>query len=199
MTDIIRNVAPVLAFILGAMSIGGPATSEAGELWGAYAGYHFDGFAGDEGYGISWNYADAQSAVAEALRQCRERQPTPPVHTPAQRASGAHPGERCGDRVFAFSSTGPDPEHVVRSPDPDWGQNFDRLTVHRRHRCTGVVERSIHTDGFAVLGTNFHRVEGDTQAAVKGLIVKRFSKGQSVPQLTIPYPYRTAIIACNDR
>lgn len=33
-----------------------PGTLRAAELWGAYAGNHFDRTQGDEGYGISWNY-----------------------------------------------------------------------------------------------------------------------------------------------
>ena len=74
------------------------------------AGCHFDEIQGDEGYGISWNYPDPQSAIDQALKACRERQPPPPVHSPDQLASGAHPGLRRGDRIFAFSSQGLDPD-----------------------------------------------------------------------------------------
>ena len=194
------RTAKLLLVALAIAGATGPTAPDAADaLWGAYAGYHFDHTQGDEGYGVAWNYPDPEQAIEAALRQCHERQPPAPEHTPEQLASGAHPGRRCGDRVFAFSSVGPDPEEVVAIPDPSWSPSFERLTVHRRHRCTGVVELSDHPAGFEVLGSNFHRIEGDTQAAVQALVEKWFSGKDRGPHAPFPNPYRTAIIACNDQ
>lgn len=194
-----RSCALLGACALAIACAAAPGPAQAAELWGAYAGYHFDDFSGDEGYGITWNYPDPESAIGQALKVCRERQPPPPVHTPDQLASGAAPGLRCGDVVFAFSSEGPDPEHVIATPDPAWGQDFEKLTAHRRARCTAVFELSNHPDGYHVLGSNFHNYEGDDRASLEAFGERRYARKDRTPNEPYPNPYRTAFVACNDR
>ena len=192
-------LATLLATFLGAV-IGtagsGPALSA--ELWGAYAGYHFDDFQGDEGYGVAWNYPDADKALARALEVCRQHQPPPPQGEEHDEAWRYHSGERCGDVLFAFSTDGPSPETVTRTPDPGWADGFERLTVLRRHRCVAVVELSNHFDGVEVLGSNFHMEEENSEEALSALIERVYAQKDRRPNEPYPNPYRVVVVACND-
>ena len=181
-----RRIA-VLCVMVAAM-LATAAPSHAGELWGAYTGYNFDEFRGDDGYGLSWNYSDAESAGAQAVKVCRERQPPLPLHDPAR--PGVAPGERCGDVIFAFSTAGPSAQKYTAVPDPAWGEDFEKLFVwNKASRCVAVFEQSNHWEGYEVLGSGFSPIWGDAPESI-------IAVGEQQMQREIPY--RVSRIACND-
>ena len=188
-----RFVPALLALVTCCAGFG---EAEGGEgRWGAYTGYHFDHTQGDEGYGISWNYPDPASATDEALKACREREPAPPQEYAD--VSRRYSARRCGDVIFAFSTDGPDPEKVTRTPDPAWYQGFEKLTVLRRARCNAVFEVRDHPH---LTSTNFNRYEGNDRASLEALGEHLYGKGLEKRTPSHPHrlPYRVAIIACND-
>ena len=186
--------ATLLATFLGAViGTGGFGPVLSAELWGAYAGYHFDHTVGDEGYGLAWNYPDAEKALARALEVCRQHQP--PLPQEYNETWRRYLAERCSDVLFAFSTDGPSLETVTRTPDPAWFEGFEKLTVLRRHRCVAVVELSNHPDGFEVLGSNFHTVWGNSEEALSAAIEHEYARGPNRPYRN---PYRVAVVACND-
>ena len=69
----------------------------------------------------------------------------------------------------------------------------------RRARCTAVFELSNHPDGFQVLGSNFHNHQGDDRASLEALGERLYAGKDRTPHEPYPDPYRTAIVACNDR
>ena len=193
-----RARATLVATFLGAV-IGtggfGPALSD--ELWGAYTGYQFDDLQGDDGYGLAWNFPDPDKAMAQALESCRQQQPPVPQGEEYDETWRYHSGERCGDVLFAFSTDGPSPATVTRTPDPAWAEGFEKLTVIGRGRCIGVVEVTILWFD-QELGKNFDVFWGvpnyweDSEEGISAQIEQNYSREHAMP-------HRVDIIICNDQ
>lgn len=172
------------------------------ELWGAYTSYDFDQFTGgSDGYGLAWNYPDAEQAMRVALEQCRKQQPPPPPvrlrdpNQPQKTITGEDvfnpPPERCGDTMIAFSTDGPSPTKETETLDPtryiDTGSRkfaYVKYTYLTKLRCVLVIAFSAYDDGSGPL--QYAIRAGDSEEEILGKI-----------QVADPYAKVTKL-ACND-
>ena len=99
-----------------------------GELWAAYTGYSFDRYAGDEGYGLAWNYPSKEEAIAEALKKCKQIQPPTP--------SSDH--KQCGDDTWTISTTATPEVIAIKVPSERW-YGFIRTWIYNA-RCFAVLK-----------------------------------------------------------
>ena len=145
-----------------------------GELWAAYTGYSFDRYAGDEGYGLAWNYPSKEEAIAEARKECERHQPPAP--------SFDH--KRCGDDTFTISTTATPDLMIVEVPSERW-YGFIRTWVNNA-RCFAVAKVISH-----LATVHIHVEHGDTEEETVAWAEKRYGGRGN--------PYEIEKVVCNDQ